>query len=101
MDRSWEPGAALLAVSELLHGLVGDHHGEHSRQRLDDVGIVTCAWVSCFNEERLHSELDDRTPAEVEAESSLRKTHASSSFAGWQSQACFESNLGLSPSRLT
>ncbi len=28
----------------------------------------TCAWVSWFNEERLHSELDDKTPAEFEAE---------------------------------
>ena len=35
---------------------------------LDDLEIATCAWVSWFNEERLHSELDDRTPAEVEAE---------------------------------
>ena len=35
---------------------------------LDDLEIATCAWVSWFNEERLHSELSDRTPAEVEAE---------------------------------
>ena len=35
---------------------------------LDDLEIATCAWVSWFNEERLHSELDDRTPAEVEAD---------------------------------
>jgi len=34
---------------------------------LDDLEIATCAWVSWFNEERLHSELGDRTPAEVEA----------------------------------
>jgi putative transposase len=33
---------------------------------LDDLETATCAWVSWFNEERLHSELDDRTPAEVE-----------------------------------
>ena len=32
---------------------------------LDDLEIATCAWVSWFNEERLHSELDDRTPAGV------------------------------------
>ena len=31
---------------------------------LDDLEIATCAWVSWFNEERLHGELDDRTPAE-------------------------------------
>ena len=35
---------------------------------LDDLEIATSAWVSWFNEERLHSELDDRTPDEVEAE---------------------------------
>ena len=33
---------------------------------LDDLEIATCGWVSWFNEERLHGELDDRTPAEVE-----------------------------------
>jgi putative transposase len=35
---------------------------------LDDLEIATCAWVSWFNEERLHGELDDRTPTEVEGE---------------------------------
>ena len=35
---------------------------------LDDLEIATCAWVSWFNEERLHGELDDRTPTEIEAE---------------------------------
>ena len=35
---------------------------------LDDLEVATCAWVSWFNDERLHGELDDRTPAEVEAE---------------------------------
>jgi len=35
---------------------------------LDDLETATCAWVSWFNEERLHSELNDRTPAEVEAD---------------------------------
>jgi putative transposase len=35
---------------------------------LDDLEIATCAWASWFNEERLHSELDDQTPAEVEAD---------------------------------
>jgi putative transposase len=35
---------------------------------LDDLEIATCGWVSWFNEERLHGELDDRTPAEVEAD---------------------------------
>jgi putative transposase len=34
---------------------------------LDDLEIATCAWVSWFNEVRLHGELDDHTPAEIEA----------------------------------
>jgi putative transposase len=34
---------------------------------LDDLEIATCAWVSWFNQERLHGELDDHTPAEIEA----------------------------------
>ena len=34
---------------------------------LDDLEIETCAWVSWFNEERLHSELGDVTPSEFEA----------------------------------
>ena len=33
---------------------------------LDDLEIATCAWVSWFNEERLHGELDYKTPSEVE-----------------------------------
>ena len=35
---------------------------------LDDLEIAICAWVSWFNEERLHSELGDATPAEFEAD---------------------------------
>lgn len=35
---------------------------------LDDLEIATCGWVAWFNNERLHSQLDDRTPAEVEAD---------------------------------
>jgi putative transposase len=35
---------------------------------LDDLEIATCGWVAWFNEQRLHGELKDRTPAEVEQE---------------------------------
>jgi putative transposase len=35
---------------------------------LDDLEIATCGWVGWFNDERIHGELDDRTPAEVEAD---------------------------------
>jgi len=34
---------------------------------LDDLEVAICGWVCWFNEERLHGELDDHTPAEVEA----------------------------------
>jgi len=34
---------------------------------LDDLELATCGWVGWFNDERLHGELDDLTPAEVEA----------------------------------
>jgi hypothetical protein len=34
---------------------------------LDDLEIATCGWVSWFNEERIHGELHDATPSEVEA----------------------------------
>jgi hypothetical protein len=33
---------------------------------LEDLEIATCAWVSWFNEERIHSELEDHTPCEIE-----------------------------------
>ena len=34
---------------------------------LDDLEIATCAWVPGSTSERLHGELDDHTPAEIEA----------------------------------
>ncbi len=34
---------------------------------LDDLEVATCGWASWFNDERLHGELDDLTPAELEA----------------------------------
>ncbi len=48
--------------SPVVHADKGGHW-----RGLDDLEIATCAWVSWFNEERLRSELDDATPAEVEA----------------------------------
>ena len=44
---------------------------------LDDLEVATCSWVSWFNEERLHTELSDRTPAEVEADHYARLARAS------------------------
>lgn len=34
---------------------------------LDDLEVATARWVAWFGDERLHTELTDRTPAEVEA----------------------------------
>jgi transposase InsO family protein len=42
-----------------------DEAGGHWKG-LDDLDIATCAWISWFNEERIHGELDDQTPSEVE-----------------------------------
>lgn len=33
---------------------------------MSDLEIATCGWVEWFNEERIHGELDDFSPAEVE-----------------------------------
>jgi putative transposase len=40
-------------------------NGGHWRG-LDDLEIATSGWVSWFNQERFHGELDDHTPAEIE-----------------------------------
>jgi putative transposase len=42
-------------------------NGGHWRG-LDDLELATSGWLQWFNDERLHGELGDRTPAEVEAE---------------------------------
>ena len=34
---------------------------------LDDLEVAICRWVCWFNEVRIHGQLDDQTPAEVEA----------------------------------
>jgi transposase InsO family protein len=44
---------------------------------LTDLEPATCSWVSWFNDERLHSELTDRTPAEVEEDYYAADAHAS------------------------
>jgi putative transposase len=35
---------------------------------LDDLEIATCKWLSWFNEERIHAEFGDATPAEIKAD---------------------------------
>ena len=46
---------------------------------LDDLEIATCGWVSWFNDERIHGELDDqpprsrrRVPSSISARSGMR-----------------------------
>ena len=46
---------------------------------LDDLELATCGWVAWFNEERIHGQLDDLTPAEVEA--AYHDTHAKEAAA--------------------
>jgi putative transposase len=48
-------------------------NGGHWRG-LDDLEIATCAWVSWFNEEPFHGELNDLTPADVEAAYYLQRS---------------------------
>lgn len=43
---------------------------------LDELEVATCAWVSWFNTERIHSELGDATPEEIEAAWSMGDTAA-------------------------
>ena len=43
---------------------------------LDDLEVATCRWVGWFNEDRLHGELNDLTPAEVEEAYYRDLTHA-------------------------
>lgn len=37
-------------------------------QSTNDLEIATAEWVDWFNERRLHGELDQRPPAEIEAD---------------------------------
>ena len=34
---------------------------------LEDLEVATCGWAAWFNEKRIHGELDDHAPAEIEA----------------------------------
>jgi len=43
---------------------------------LDDLEVATCGWVGWFNEQRLHGELNDRTPAEIEHDHYRRSRQA-------------------------
>ena len=66
-NRSWASSRPSCTATPPPWRTTADHG-----KGLDDLEIATCAWVSWFNEERLHSELGDRTPAEVEADYSLK-----------------------------
>jgi len=45
----------------------------HPWRTVEQVEMATLEWVWWFNNQRLHSELDYRTPAEVEAEYYAKK----------------------------
>jgi transposase InsO family protein len=57
---------ALFKTELFRNPAVLSHYGGHWKG-LDDLEIATCAWISWFNEERIHGELGDLTPSEVEA----------------------------------
>ena len=58
-----QPGTSRCRADK-RHRLHDRGHGNE----LDDLEIATCAWVSWFNDERLHGELNDQTPSEVEGD---------------------------------
>jgi putative transposase len=67
-DNAMAESVMGLYKTELHRNPAALAHNGGSWRGLDDLEIATCAWVSWFNDERLHSELEDRTPAEVEAD---------------------------------
>jgi putative transposase len=57
---------ALFKTELFRNRVVLDHVGGHWKG-LDDLEIETAKWISWFNEERIHSELGDHSPVDVEA----------------------------------
>lgn len=55
-----------LFKTELHRNPAAVHRNGGPWRGLDDLELAVCAWVAWFNTERLHSELGDRTPEEVE-----------------------------------
>jgi putative transposase len=65
-DNAMAESVIALFKTELFRNrAVLERVGGHWRG-LDDLEVETCGWVSWFNEERFHGELNDLTPAEVE-----------------------------------
>ena len=56
-----------LFKTELHRNPAALHRNDGPCRSLDDLELAACEWVSWFNTERLHSELGDCTPAEIEA----------------------------------
>ena len=65
VEQAWAEGVELVGPGGLLGDLTRPtpHHHQLRNRRPGDTGYLT----DPFNEERLHGELDDATPAEVEA----------------------------------
>ena len=55
-----------LFKTELHRNPAALHRNGGPWRGLDDLELAVCEWVSWFNTERLHSELGDRTPTEIE-----------------------------------
>jgi putative transposase len=66
-DNAMAESMFSLIQTELIHnpGVLADYGGHW--KGLDDLETSTCKWVSWFNEARIHGELGDPTPVEVEA----------------------------------
>ena len=72
MEKITQDAKAIENITAVLAANGGHWKG------LDDLELATCGWVAWFNEDRIHGELDDRSPAEVEAAHyrSLGQAHA-------------------------
>jgi transposase InsO family protein len=55
-----------LFKTELHRNPAAIHRNGGPWRGLDDLELAVCGWVSWFNTERLHSELSDKTPTEIE-----------------------------------
>lgn len=68
------------AMAEALNSLYKAElvRNEGPWQSINDVEVATAEWVDWWNERRLHGELDQRPPAEIEAD---YRTRPQSSFA--------------------
>lgn len=65
-DNAMAESVNALYKTELLYNPAALRANGGPWRSLHDLEVGTCGWVGWFNDERLHGELNDRTPAEVE-----------------------------------